>query len=97
MEQPMARIGDTSSPDACGAPPTVIISGSSNVFINGLGAARVGDSFAPHACAEALPHPVIALKGSSTVYINGRLAYRMGDPTNCGAICATGSPNVFCG
>lgn len=43
------RLGDTDTGhDAC--PGTVLVSSSTNVIINGKGAGRVGDSYAPHGC-----------------------------------------------
>lgn len=47
------RLGDTDTGhDAC--PGTVLVSASTNVIINGKGAGRVGDSYAPHGC---IVHP----------------------------------------
>ncbi|MBR1645195.1 MAG: PAAR domain-containing protein [Selenomonadaceae bacterium] len=73
--------------------------GSSNVFINGLPAHRVGD-FGACNC----PHggTFQSTSGSSTVFINGRPATRTGDATAC-VVCGmpgshvSGSPNVFIG
>ena len=44
-----ARIGDIASAHGC-FPPTPIIAGSGDVFINGIPAARLGDAAAPHGC-----------------------------------------------
>lgn len=72
---------------------------SPNVFINGLGAHRKGDT-GPCNC----PHggTFVTTGGSSTVFINGRSAVRISDSTNC-QNCgqpgshSTGSDNVFIG
>ncbi|MGF1910111.1 PAAR domain-containing protein [Vibrio kasasachensis] len=57
-----ARIGDIASAHGC-FPPTPIIAGSGDVFINGIAAARLGDATAPHGC----PCPSHALVMQSTV------------------------------
>ncbi len=81
-----------------------IAAGSGNVMINGMPAARVGDTTAGHGCFP----PTIIQSGSSTVFINGVPAARVGDPivphtcvvppfpTHGGAIAA-GSGNVNIG
>jgi len=86
-----ARVGDVVSKCKKGKPPTPIISGSGNVFINGKPAARKGDPAAPH------PHPRLISSGSGSVFINGKPAARKGD-SNCFASKITqGSSNVFFG
>lgn len=70
---------------------------SDNVFINGLGARRVGDigdCRCPHGGSYK------SEEGSGTVFINGRPAVRIGDMTKCTSCgCTgthvTGSDNVF--
>ena len=72
---------------------------SGNVFINGAGAHRLGDT-GPCNC----PHggTFASTAASSTVFINGKGATRIDDQTTCQA-CGktgahvTGSPNVFIG
>ena len=87
------RLGDTDTGhDAC--PGTVLMSASTNVIINGKGAGRVGDSYAPHGC---IVHPAHITSGSSTVLINGLQAARVGDPIDCGGSVASGSPDVIIG
>lgn len=89
--QPAARIGDidTGHPPA---PPTPVITGSTNVFINSRPAARKGDMLAPH-------HPGIRLisEGSASVLINGKPAARITDSINCGGKLITGSFDVLIG
>lgn len=90
------RLGDNDTGhDAC--PPTALTSASADVFINGKGAGRVSDSYAPHGCDVHAPYSGQIAQGSGTVYINGRAAGRIGDPVSCGGSVAEGSSNVFIG
>ena len=77
MPQPAARaLLDTAGHTG------VIATGSLNVFINSLPAAREGDTFL---CSCLLPPHVSGFisMGSTTVNINGKPAARMLDPTGC--------------
>ncbi len=72
---------------------------SGNVFINGLGTHRLGDT-GPTNC----PHGGVfqSSGASSTVFVNGRGLTRIGDATVCIACGMSGShtggsPNVFAG
>jgi len=68
---------------------------SSNVFTNGIKAARAHLDVAQ--CSKhSLPHPPIAT-GSGTVFINGLPAARIEDSIACGAVITGGSHNVFIG
>ncbi len=90
------RLGDTDTGhDAC--PTRPLVSSSGNVFINGKGAGRVGDSYVAHGCFIHPAHTGIIASGSSSVFINGLAAGRIGDPVSCGGSVAQGSPNVFVG
>ncbi len=90
------RLGDLDTGhDAC--PPTALVSASSNVFINGRGAGRVGDSYAAHGCINHPSHSGVIASGSSSVFINGKAAGRIGDAVSCGGSVAEGSSNVFIG
>lgn len=95
-----ARLGDKCTGHDC-FPPRKSISGSSNVFINGIPALRVGDSFEVHCCTcDDMPHGChdgILESGSSSIYVNGKPLGRIGDPVSCGSTVATGSGNVFAG
>ena len=72
------RLGDTDTGhDAC--PGTVLVSSSTNVIINGKGAGRVGDSYAPHGCIVHPSHTAHINSGSRTVFINSLAAARVGD------------------
>lgn len=93
---PAARIGDFHACPAVCPPPAPhvggpIVAGSGDVFINGIPAARVGDS-AVCACAS----DSIAA-GSGTVMINGKPSARIGDSCAHGGAVAAGSPTVIIG
>lgn len=91
----ISRLGDlTTGHDSF--PPRPSDSASSDVFINGIGAVRIGDHFALH-CNPFTCHDGVESSGSSTVFINGRAAARIGDSISCGDIIAEGSQNVFAG
>lgn len=81
--------------DAC--PPTALVTASTDVIINGKGAGRVGDSYAPHGCVNHPSHSGVIASGSTSVFINGKPAGRVGDSVSCGGSVAQGSPNVFIG
>lgn len=90
------RIGDSDSGhDIC--PPRSLNSGSEDVFINGKGAGRVGDSYPLHGCPDHLPHDGVISQGSKSVFINGKAAGRVGDAVSCGGSVAEGSDDVFIG
>ena len=74
--------------------------GSSDVFINGRSAARVGDSSTVHlrpSGRKCVPHTAKISKGSSSVLINGRPAARVGDPLASCTQVQSGSPDVIIG
>jgi len=98
------RLGDTCSGHG-GYPPRASTGGSSNVNINGLGAVRVGDSWASHTNGSTA-HTGIQSTSSATVKINGLGAARIGDQiwnnnhgvnSDCFSSCAVGSGDVFIG
>jgi len=82
---------------ACPHPVTgMIVKGSTDVFINGLPAARKDDPGVHIACCAANQFTISA--GSSTVFINGIAAARKGDSTkHCGGQgnIKAGSSNVI--
>jgi len=89
------RFGDISCGHGCW-PPRPNDQASPDVFINGLGAHRVGDHWEPHTCPP-IPetHDGQAAAGSPNVFVNGRALCRVGDPVTCGDTMCQGSPNVF--
>jgi uncharacterized Zn-binding protein involved in type VI secretion len=78
----VARIGDAVATNHGCAPTTTIASGSSDVLIDGIGAATVGDKTASHAVSgrycEVL-HTYTLSSGSSSVFVNGKALLRVGD------------------
>lgn len=76
-------------------PPTVPASCSDNVFFNGRGAVRNGDSIVPHTCPTIPETHGGTYIGTSTVYVNGRALQVQGSPVSCGDGCGPGSPNCF--
>ena len=87
-EQPVARLGDPSSHGG------TIITASSDVLTDGIGAARNGDS---HQC-PIIGHGVTVLTGTGATLIDGgRARVRVGDVAGCGAAITAGSPKTVCG
>ena len=86
------RMGDVSAGHCFFPRPNV--SGSPNVFINGIAAHTIGGKWPIHKCGKKF-HPSVTVQGSPNVFINGLALARMGDKLNCGDACASGSPNVF--
>ncbi len=91
-----ARLGDVGSGHGC-FPPTPIIKGSPDVFINHRPAARLGDAVLLHGCGNCPPHGRSISAGSDNVFINNKKATRVGDSIDCGGSVSTGSGNVFIG
>ena len=89
------RLGDVCTGHGCFG-PRVNDEASEDVFINGIGAHRVGDHWVTHCCGPAC-HDSVMETGSSSVFINGRAAARIGDMVACGSASAQGSPSVFFG
>ena len=74
------------------------MSGSPDVFVNVLPAARVGDPGMHMACCNS--NTFSCKSGSGTVFINGKKAHRKGDDTkHCGGMgsMTTGSSDVITG
>ncbi len=86
---PAARVGDMIVSSATqGAPVPIIPPGAPTVLVEGLPAARMGDSCG----ADAI------LKGSATVLIGGMPAARIGDLTAAGgSVLPPGAPTVLIG
>jgi uncharacterized Zn-binding protein involved in type VI secretion len=91
-----ARLGDICTGHGCW-PPRTGISASTNVFINGRPAHKVGDAWNIHCCPKKGCHPGTVAAGSRGIYINGSPAARIGDSINCGSVIAAGSSNTFFG
>lgn len=89
-----ARLTDICSGHGC-FPSRPNVSASNDVFINNLGAHRVGDAWAAHSCIST--HDSVLAAGSTTVFINNKPAGRIGDAVACGSTVMTGSNTVFFG
>lgn len=90
------RLGDNNTGhDAC--PPVPLVSASTNVFVNGKGLGRIGDTYASHGCVDHPPHSGQISSGSSSVFANGINAARIGDSVSCGGSVAEGSSDVWIG
>jgi uncharacterized Zn-binding protein involved in type VI secretion len=69
-----------------------ILSGSPDVYTNGLQTARLTDLCM---CPQ---HGIVSIiQGSATVYDNGLQRARLGDMLSCGAFIIQGSPDVYTG
>ena len=92
--RPMSRLADITTGHGCYA-PSVGVTASANVFVNGLPAHKVGDTFTPHTCGSDV-HGDVASVGSTKVIINGTGAMRLGDVLAPGAaLMAEASWTVF--
>lgn len=82
----------------CPAPVTTATNaGSSDTFINGIGAVRIGDVVAPHNAAGCGLDSSVVTLASSKVIINNRGAARIGDQYTSDNIIVSGSSNTFFG
>ena len=91
----LARLGDQSTGDPCGAPPRPSSSGASTVFANTKKVHRVGDAWEQHACPGSPPHPGVTASGSPNVFAEKAQVARVDDSISCGSSIAKGSPNVI--
>jgi uncharacterized Zn-binding protein involved in type VI secretion len=77
------RIGDPGSHGGS------VSTGSPDTFCNGIGVARVGDTYN---CPIHGPNPIVT--GSPDTTANGAAVARVGDTTACGATLQGGSPDT---
>ncbi|MGH1450162.1 MAG: PAAR domain-containing protein [Pseudomonadaceae bacterium] len=85
---PAARLGDMHQCPRSGHGPSPIISASSDTLINGMGAARVGDTCG---CGAVIT------QGFPSILINGRPLAYMGGTTSHGGRIVGGSSDTFGG
>jgi uncharacterized Zn-binding protein involved in type VI secretion len=90
----ISRVGDSISPETCYS-AYHLISGSANVFVNGLGVSRVNDSSSIHCCVDC--HDAVVIQGSTSVFVNGLPTARIGDSMSDTGIIIQGSSDVFAG
>mgnify|MGYP003116666693 CR=1 FL=1 len=91
-----SRLGDMGTGHGS-YPPRSNKEGSDNVFIDGIGAHTVGNSWNIHCNPSPDCHGGNTSGGSSGVYINGQPLARVSDPVDCGSKLAQGSETVFSG
>lgn len=91
----VTRLGDPCTGHA-DFPARASISGSPDVFVNGIAAHRQGDEWGTH-CNSKTCHASTLAVGSSTVFVNGKALGRIGDAVACGSVVAQGSASVFAG
>jgi len=80
----VGRIGDKDSDG------DIKIKGSTDVFVNGKGVLRLGDT-------DDDGSPDVNVKGSSTVFVNGKPVVRLGDKDNDNDVLVTASADVIAG
>ena len=94
----VTRIGDA---DVAHCSGMTRAGGSSNVFVNGIGVSRQGDSNTVHLKPPPIPicppHAAPIATGSTTVFVNTKGAGRVGDGISGCTSVAAGSSNVFAG
>ncbi|MFZ4860537.1 MAG: PAAR domain-containing protein, partial [Desulfuromonadaceae bacterium] len=93
-----AGIGQVLGSLSCAPKPvtgTIVATGSFNVYINGIPAARAHVDVA--LCSQHPGPPAPIAEGSASVSINSQPAARVGDHTGCSAVISLGSQNVFIG
>lgn len=77
-------------------PPRPAMTGSPDVFVDGLPAVRVTDVWCPHTNILSV-HPGSGIVGSPTVFCNGLPLMRMLDAIDCGSVAMMGSTTTFAG
>jgi|GEM_PF-1580480 len=93
-----AGIGQVLGSLSCAPQPvtgTIVATGSFNVYINGIPAARAHVDVV--LCSQHPGPPAPIAEGSASVSINSQPAARVGDHTGCSAVISLGSQNVFIG
>jgi uncharacterized Zn-binding protein involved in type VI secretion len=96
--QPITRLGDKTTGHGP-YKPRPSTSASGDVKVNGIGAVRVDDTWAPHGPPPNNTHVGevgIGSSGSGTVKVNNKPVARIGDAVEADTIAA-GSKNVFAG
>ncbi len=79
------KVGDIGTEHG-GFHETKVISGSPDVFIDGMPVARVGDQLALHDKPKNPPHGRVIVSGSTTVFINGKPMAITGGAISCGGV-----------
>jgi uncharacterized Zn-binding protein involved in type VI secretion len=91
------KVGDVGTAHN-GYPPTPVTSGSSTIKIDGIPAARVGDSLLCHSKPKNPPHPRTIVQGSTKVFFDGKPAAITGGAISCGGVTiGSGTVNIGTG
>ena len=90
----IARLGDYCTGHT-GYPPRPCIEASSNVFVNGLGAAREGDYWDIHCNGDSCHAGYLIGNTGNNVYINDFRCGISGDWISCGSRVSGSSFNVY--
>lgn len=90
----VARIGDRGIPHCSGF---TLVTGSSDVFVNGRPVAYTGSKSTPHLipARKCKPHVSSVIARPRNVFVNGRPIACIGDPLSTCTAIASGSTNVF--
>lgn len=92
MATPVVRVGI----DLCSGhsvfPPRPAITGSPDVFVNGVPVVRLTDMWDTHG-----QHGGQSITGSETVFVNGLPLCTVGDLIDCGSQMINGSADVLAG
>jgi uncharacterized Zn-binding protein involved in type VI secretion len=86
------RMGDMTN--GHGYFPVPLLSGVTNVVVNGIPVGVIGGAYPPHTMGDSV-HAGTQGAGSTTVVAGGLGIARMGDPLTCGDTCGAGSSNVI--
>jgi len=78
--------------------PRVCLTGSDNVFVEGLSVVRalLDDYGQTHSCGHSHHSMGPGVQGSPNVFVNGMPIHRNGDLIQCGDRGGNGSTTVFC-
>lgn len=86
------RLNDLCTGHGC-FPPRENITASEDVFVEDLGAHRVGDLWDVHSCVSI--HSGVTVSGSPDVFVNDVPKARVGDQVDCGSAIMSGAETVF--
>jgi len=78
-------------------PPRPSAEASTDVFVNGIGVVRYGDTMEIHCCPPDIDCHGGTHIGVRDVYANGLSIQVTGDPIDCGSVCDECSPDTLIG
>ena len=98
VDEVFSETGSGGSKPGCPSPlDTATDACSGNVFANGTGIVRIGDTVEPHVAGGCGTDQSPLTSASGTVFVNGRGAGRIGDEYTSDNTITSGSQNVFIG